>query len=122
SRAEHEGKEQVNLQHSLINEQRKALVQVDADLLTAQQLVGRWEELVKLSAEVSEAISHEQPVEDQLQEKLATAQSVLALAEAEVLAATTRHESVTSAADAIRGAVASRAARLPPDPLDYPQL
>lgn len=120
SRAEHEGNEQVNLQHSLINEQRKALLQVDADLLTAQQLVGRWEELLKLSAEVSEAISDEQSVEDQLQEKLATAQSALALAEAEVLAATTRHESLTSAADAIRGAVATIAAHLPPDRNDCP--
>lgn len=120
SRTEHEGNEQVNLQHSLINDQRKALLQVDADLLMAQQLAERWEELLKLSAEVSEAISNEQSVEDQLQEKLATAQSALAVAEAEVFAATTRHESLTSAANAIRGAVATIAAHLPPDRIDCP--
>ncbi|MEC4169640.1 AAA family ATPase [Pseudomonas sp. MS-1(2024)] len=60
SRNEQEGNEQINLQHSLINEQRKALLQVDAELITAQQLVGRWEELLKLNAEVSETISDEE--------------------------------------------------------------
>ena len=95
-------------------------MQVDADLLTAQQLVGRWEELLRRSAEISEALSDEQSLEEQLQEKLATAQSALAIADAEVLAAATRHESLTSAADAIRGAVATIAAHLPPDRIDCP--
>lgn len=115
-----EGNEQTNLQPSFIKEQRKALLQVDADLLTAQQLVGRREELLNLGAEVSDAISDEHSKEDQLQEKLTTAQSALTLAEAEVLAATTRHESLISAADAIRGAVATIAAHLHPDRNDCP--
>jgi DNA repair exonuclease SbcCD ATPase subunit len=120
SRTEHEGNEQVYLQHSLINEQRKALLQVDADLLTAQQLVGRWEELLKLNAEVSEVINDKEEEEGQLQKKLETVQSALSVADAEVSAATTRHESLTSAADAIRGAVATIAAHLPPDRIDCP--
>ncbi|MBA6098530.1 AAA family ATPase [Pseudomonas juntendi] len=120
SRTEHEGNQQLNLQHTLINDQRKALLQTDADLVIAQQFVGHWEELLKFNVDISAAISDGEEEEEQLQAKLATALSAQTVSDAEVLAATHRYESLTSAADAIRSAVATIAAHLPPDRIDCP--
>lgn len=120
SRTETEGNEQVNLQHSLINEQRKTLLQVDADLLTASELIARWEELIQLNVDISVSLGDQEEEEGQLKKKLATAQAAQVVADAEVEAAMDRHRSLTSAADAIRSAVATIATHLPPDRIDCP--
>lgn len=119
-RTEHEGNEQLGVQHELINRQRKALLQIDADLLTAHQLVERWEQTLQYVADVTGSISGEEAQEDVLQEQLRTAVSSRVAAEAEELAAKSYLENLTSAADSIRQAVASIAAHLPSDRGDCP--
>ena len=119
-RSEHEGNEQLGVQHDLINRQRKALLQIDADLLIAHQLLERWEQTLQYVADVTGSISGEEAKEDVLQEQLRTAVSSRVSAEAEELAAKSHHETLTSAADSIRQAVASIAAHLPSDRGDCP--
>lgn len=119
-RTEHEGNEQLGVQHDLINRQRMALLQIDADLLTAHQLLERWEQTLQHVAEVTSSISGEKAQEDVLQEQLRTAVSSRVTAEAVELAAKRHHETLTSAADSIRQAVASIAAHLPSDRGDCP--
>ncbi|MFJ2336089.1 AAA family ATPase [Pseudomonas protegens] len=119
-RSEHEGNEQLGVQHDLINRQRKALLQIDADLRTAHQLLERWEQALQHVADVTGSISGEEAQEDVLQEQLRTAVSSRVSAEAEELAAKSHHETLTSAADSIRQAVASIAAHLPSDRGDCP--
>lgn len=119
-RSEHEGNEQLGVQHDLINRQRKVLLQIDADLLTAHQLLERWEQTLQHVVDVTGSISGEEAQEDVLQEQLRTAVSSRIAAEAEELAAKSHHETLTSAADSIRQAVASIAAHLPSDRGDCP--
>lgn len=119
-RREHEGNEQLSVQHDLINRQRKALLQIDADLLTAHQLLERWEQTLQHVADVTGSISGEEAQEDVLQEQLRTAVSSRVVVEAEELATKSHHETLTSAADSIRQAVASIAAHLPSDRGDCP--
>ncbi|WP_339470251.1 AAA family ATPase [Pseudomonas capeferrum] len=119
-RTEHEGNQQLGVQHDLINRQRAALLQIDADLLTARELVQRWEKAIQHVAEVAGAISGEVIKEDLLQEQLRTAVEWRIAAETEELAARSQHEALTSAADSIRQAVASIAAHLPADRGDCP--
>ncbi|MDP3817338.1 AAA family ATPase [Pseudomonas sp.] len=119
-RSEHEGNEQLGVQHDLINRQRKALLQIDADLLTAHQLLERWEQTLQHVADVTGSISGEEAQEDVLQEQLRTAVSSRVSAEAEELAAKSHYDTLTSAADSIRQAVASIAAHLPSDRGDCP--
>lgn len=119
-RGEHEGNEQLVIQHDLINRQRKAMLQVDTDLLNAHQLLDRWEQKLQQVADVAGAITGEKAHEDVLQKTLQTAGLSRITAEAEALAAKTHHETLTSAADSIRQAVASIAAHLPSDRGDCP--
>lgn len=119
-RSEHEGNEQLSVQHDLINRQRKALLQIDTDLLTAHQLLERWEQTLQHVADVMGSISGEDAQEDVLQEQLRTAVSSRVSAEAEELAAKSHYDTLTSAADSIRQAVASIAAHLPSDRGDCP--
>lgn len=119
-RSEHEGNVQLSVQHDLINRQRKALLQIDADLLNAHQLLERWEQTLQQVADVTGTITSEKAHEDVLQKKLQTTSSSRKAAEAEELAAKTHHETLTSAADSIRQAVASIAAHLPSDRGDCP--
>lgn len=119
-RSEHEGNVQLGVQHDLINRQRKALLQIDADLLNAHQLLERWEQTLQQVADVTGTITGEKAHEDVLQKKLQTTSSSRKAAEAEELAAKTHHETLTSAADSIRQAVASIAAHLPSDRGDCP--
>lgn len=119
-RSEHEGNEQLGVQHDLINRQRKALLQIDADTLTAHQLLERWEQTLQRVADVTGSISGEEAQEDALQERLRTAILSRVSAEAEELAAKSHHETLTSAVDSIRQAVASIAAHLPSDRGDCP--
>ncbi|HCK0565118.1 TPA: AAA family ATPase [Pseudomonas aeruginosa] len=119
-RNEHEGNEQLGVQHDLINKQRKALLQIDADLLAAHQLLERWDQTLQHVADVTGSISEEAAQEGVLQERLRTAISSKESAEAEELAAKSHHETLTSAADSIRQAVASIAAHLPSDRGDCP--
>lgn len=119
-RSEHEGNEQLDVQHDLINIQRKALLQIDTDLLTAHQLLERWEQALQRVADVTGSISSETAQEDVLQEQLRTAVSSRVFAEAEELAAKSHYDTLTSAADSIRQAVASIAAHLPNDRGDCP--
>ncbi|CAN7225542.1 MULTISPECIES: AAA family ATPase [Pseudomonas] len=120
ARRVHEGHEQLGVQHDLINGQRKTLLQIDADLLTAQELLGRWELTLQHVAEVTGTISGEEAHEERLSEQLSVALSARATAEEEDQAAKSHHESLTSAADSIRQAVAAIAAHLPPDRGDCP--
>lgn len=119
-RSKHERNEQLGVQHDLINRQRKALLQIDADLLTAHQLLERWEQTLQHVADVTGSISGEEAQEDVLQERLRTAISSRVSAEAEELAAKSHHETLISTADSIRQAVASIAAHLPSDRGDCP--
>ncbi|MBX8488697.1 AAA family ATPase [Pseudomonas cichorii] len=119
-RTEHESNQQLGVQHDLINRQRAALQQIDADLLAARELVVRWEEAIEHVAQVAGAISDQEVKEDRLQEQLRTAVSSRTAAETEELAARSQHETLTSAADSIRQAVASIAAHLPADRGDCP--
>lgn len=119
-RSEHEANEQLGVQHDLINSQRKALQQIDADLLTAHKLLERWEHTLQLIANVADSISEKAAKEVALQEQLQTAISSRVSAEAEELAAKSHHETLTSAADSIRQAVVSIAAHLPSDRGDCP--
>ena len=119
-RTEHEGNQQLGVQHDLINRQRAALLQIDADLLAARELVVRWEHAIEHVAQVADAISDQEVKEDRLQEQLRTAVSSRTAAETEELAARSQHETLTSAADSIRQAVASIAAHLPADRGDCP--
>ncbi|WP_345845237.1 AAA family ATPase [Shewanella algae] len=119
-RSEHERNEQLGIQHELIEKQRKALLQKDAELLTAHKLLERWEQTLQHVADVQGSISSEEAQENVLQERLRTAVSLRVSAEAEELAAKSHHETLTSAADSIRQAVASIAAHLPIDRGDCP--
>lgn len=119
-RSEHEYNEQLGVQHDLINRQRKALLQIDADLLTANQILERWERTLQHVADVMDSISGEDAQEHVLQEQLRTAVSSKVSAEAEELAAKSHYDTLTSAADSIRQAVASIAAHLPTDRGDCP--
>ncbi|QXW42684.1 AAA family ATPase [Pseudomonas amygdali] len=119
-RTQYEGNQQLSLQHELINRQRDALQQTDADLLTARELLQRWEKAIEEVAAVAGTISDEVVEEELLQEQLRTATLARIVAEAEELAARSQHEALTSAADSIRQAVASIAAHLPADRGDCP--
>lgn len=119
-RRDHEDNEQLGVQHELINEQRKKLLQIDADLLTAHQLLELWEKTIQEVAEVTSSISVEEAQEEVLQEQLRAALFSRATAETEQQAAKSHHETLTSAADSIRQAVASIAAHLPSDRGDCP--
>lgn len=119
-RSKHEANEQLAIQHDLINRQRRALLKIDDDLLTANQLLERWEQTLRLVTDVTGFISVEKAREDTLQERLRTVTSSRVTAEAEELAAKSRHETLTSAADSIRQAVASIATHLPSDRGDCP--
>jgi exonuclease SbcC len=119
-RTEHESNQQLGVQHDLINRQRAALLQIDADLLAARELVVRWEQAIEHVAQVAGDISDQEVNEDRLQEQLRTAVSSRTAAETEELAARSQHETLTSAADSIRQAVASIAAHLPADRGDCP--
>lgn len=119
-RSEHEGNERLGVQHDLINRQRKALLQVDADLLSAHQLLERWEQRLQHVTDVTASISAEEAQEDVLQGRLQTAISSRVTADAEELAAKSHHQTLISAADSIRQAVASIATHLPSDRGDCP--
>lgn len=119
-RREHEGNEKLGIQHDLIEKQRKALLQKDAELLTAHKLLERWEQALQHVENVKGSIREEETQELVLQEHLRTAISSRTAAEAEELAAKSHHEALTSAADSIRQAVASIAAHLPRDRGDCP--
>tara|TARA_R110002049_G_scaffold35037_4_gene113427 strand:+ start:3604 stop:6594 length:2991 start_codon:yes stop_codon:yes gene_type:complete len=119
-RRDHEDNEQLGVQYELINEQRKKLLQIDADLLTAHQLLELWEKTIQEVAEVTSSISVEEAQEEVLQEQLRAALFSRATAETEQQAAKSHHETLTSAADSIRQAVASIAAHLPSDRGDCP--
>ncbi|WP_370682986.1 AAA family ATPase [Pseudomonas syringae pv. atrofaciens] len=119
-RTAHEGNQQLGVQHDLMNRQRAALLQADADLLAARELVLRWEQAIENVAGVAGAISDEVVKEDLLQGQLRTAVLSRTAAETDELAARRQHEALTSAADSIRQAVASIAAHLPADRGDCP--
>lgn len=119
-RSEHEGNEQLSVQHDLINRQRKALLQIDTDLLTAHQLLERWARTLQHVADVTGSISDEEAHADVFQEQLLAAVSSKVSAEVEELAAKSHYDTLTSAADSIRQAVASIAAHLPSDRGDCP--
>ncbi|WP_447870445.1 AAA family ATPase [Serratia fonticola] len=120
SRSIHECNQQLSVQHDLINRQRKALQQIDAELLTAHQLMKRWEETLQHVADITGSIFGEEVQEGVLQERLRTAISSRVSAEAEALTAKSHHQTLASATDSIRQAVASIAAHLPSDRGDCP--
>ncbi|WP_278937892.1 AAA family ATPase [Pseudomonas helleri] len=119
-RSEHEGNEQLGVQHDFINKQRKALLQIDADLLTAHQLLESWEHTLQQVVEVTSSISGEEAQEHVLQEQLRIAVSAKVTAQGEELASKSHHETLTSTADSIRQAVASIAAHMSSDRGDCP--
>ncbi|SAI23930.1 chromosome segregation protein smc [Bordetella ansorpii] len=119
-RSKHEGNKQLIAQHELIDTQRKALLSIDADLLSAHQLVERWEQILQQVTANANSVKEEKTKENSLQERLQNAISSRVSAEAQELAAKSQHESLTSTDDLIRQAVASIAAHLPSDRGDCP--
>ncbi|MBK4260752.1 hypothetical protein JJP58_20960, partial [Enterobacter hormaechei] len=114
-RSEIENNEQLNAQHSLINNQRKALLQVDADLILANQQVENWELTLKRFAAITVSINEEKVTEQHLQKQYQNLILSRNVAETEEVTAKSQHESLASAADSIRQAVASIAVHLPID-------
>ncbi|WP_289996210.1 AAA family ATPase [Photorhabdus laumondii] len=116
----HEGNEQLRMEHELISKQRKALQLVDSELLTSHQLIKRWEEILQHIATITESISNEEIQEHVLRERLHSANSLKASAEADELSMKQLHETLTSTSDSIRQSLASIAAHLPDDRGDCP--
>ncbi|RAW92056.1 AAA family ATPase [Photorhabdus laumondii] len=116
----HEGNEQLRMEHELISKQRKALQLVDSELLTSHQLIKRWEEILQYIATITESISNEEIQEHVLRERLHSANSLKASAEADELSMKQLHETLTSTSDSIRQSLASIAAHLPDDRGDCP--
>ncbi|MFM1272658.1 AAA family ATPase [Yersinia enterocolitica] len=116
----HEGNEQLRIEHELISKQRKVLQFVDSELLTAHQLIKRWQDILQHIATITDSISNEEIQERVLQECLHTANSLKASAETNELSVKQLHEALTSTADSIRQSVASIAAHLPEDRGDCP--
>ena len=116
----HEGNEQLRIEHELINKQRKSLQLVDSEVLTAHQLIKRWEDILQHIATITDLVSNEEIQERVLQEHLHTANSLKVSAETDELSAKQFHEMLTSTADSIRQSVATIAAHLPEDRGDCP--
>ncbi|HDL6958793.1 TPA: AAA family ATPase [Yersinia enterocolitica] len=116
----HEGNEQLRIEYELISKQRKALQLVDSELLTAHQLIKRWEDILQHIATITDSVSNEEIQERVLQDSLHTANSLKASAEKDELSVKQLHETLTSTADSIRQSVASIAAHLPEDRGDCP--
>lgn len=119
-RSLHEGNEKLRVEHGLINNQRKALLAEEADLLAAHQLINRWEETLKLIATNAAVLKEQESLEGVLQVHLGNAFLSKASAEKEVLDAKQLHDTLTSTADSIRQSVASIAAHLPDNRGDCP--
>lgn len=119
-RREHERNEQIKFQHDLIDRERNSLLQIDADLLDAHQLLERWEQKLQDIEAIKGKINEEETREHVVQEKLRAAVSSRDSAEVEEHTARGHHENLASAADSIRQAVASIAAHLPSDRGDCP--
>lgn len=116
----HEGNEQLRIEHELINKQRKSLQLVDSEVLSAHQLIKRWEDILQHIATINDLVSNEEIQERVLQERLHTANTLKASAETDELSVKQFHETLTSTADTIRQSVASIAAHLPEDRGDCP--
>ena len=116
----HEGNEQLRIEHELINKQRKSLQLVDSEVLTAHQLIKRWEDILQHIATITDLVSNEEIQERVLQERLHNANTLKALAETDELSVKQFHEMITSTADSIRQSVATIAAHLPEDRGDCP--
>ncbi|MFS2221995.1 AAA family ATPase [Pantoea sp. B65] len=116
----HEGSEQLRIEHELINKQRKSLQLVDSELLSAHQLIKRWEDILQHIATITDLVSNEEIQERVLQERLHSANSLKASAETDELSVKQFHEMLTSTADSIRQSVATIAAHLPEDRGDCP--
>ncbi|WP_219703970.1 AAA family ATPase [Marinomonas lutimaris] len=119
-RVEHEANEQLGIQHDLINKQRKSLVQISVDLITANQLMESWKQSLQRADDIKSLIKDEEKKEKVFQERLSVAISSKVSAETEELDAKSHYEFLNSAADSIRQAVASIAAHLPNNQGDCP--
>lgn len=119
-RSLHEENEKLQIGHSLINNQRKALLAEEANLLAARQLIKRWEETLKLIATNAAALQEQESMKGVLQVRLDNAFLLKTSAEKEVLDAKQLHDTLTSTADSIRQSVASIAAHLPDNRGDCP--
>ncbi|WP_312176763.1 AAA family ATPase [Pseudescherichia sp.] len=116
----HEGNEQLRIEHELINKQRKSLQLVDSEVLSAHQLIKRWEDILQHIATINDLVSNEEIQERVLQERLHTANTLKASAETDELSVKQFHEMLTSTADSIRQSVATIAAHLPENRGDCP--
>ncbi len=116
----YEAHEKLRIEHDLINQHRKALLNVDTEIQTARQLIKRWEENLQQIASITDSITHEESQETILRARLDSATSTRANAETEVQTFKQVHESLNSTADIIRQSVATIAAHLPEDRGDCP--
>lgn len=116
----HEGNEQLSAKHELINKQRKALQQVDDELLNARQLIGRWEEKLNHIDSTDATVKEKESQEILLNKQLTNATVLKVNAESNLLTVMQLHKALTSTADSIRQSVASIAVHLPEDRGDCP--
>ncbi|MFE0587799.1 hypothetical protein [Pantoea vagans] len=116
----YEANEKLTIEHDLINQHRKALLLVDTEIQTAQQLIKRWEENLQRVASITTSITYQESQETILQTRLDSAFAIRTNAEAEVQTLKQVHESLNSTADIIRQSVATIAAHLPADRGDCP--
>lgn len=116
----HEGNEKLLIEHNLINNQLKALLSEEADLLAIRQLVSRWEESLQLIETNAATLKEQETLEGVLQVRLSNALMLKASAEKELLDDKQLHEALASTADSIRQSVASIATHLPDDRGDCP--
>lgn len=119
-RAEDERNEQLRSQHKLIFNQHQTLLQIDKDLIAASQLLELWEQALLNLKSTEASIRDEEVQQDALYDQLSKAISSETLAADEALTARRHYETLNSAADSIRQAVASIAAHLPDDRGDCP--
>lgn len=118
--SEHERNEELRAQHNLINIQRKALLELNAELQTAEKLVELWEQKIHHQTELTVSINDKKLQEGILLEQRRVALSSHATIEAEEQISKSSYRALASTADSIRQAVSSIAAHLPNDRGDCP--
>ncbi|MCW4649625.1 AAA family ATPase [Pseudomonas aeruginosa] len=119
-RDQHESQQQLRRQHELINTQLQSLAQSEAKWQTGQQLVAQWQETLQRIDETVTEMRLAQEHLESLGNQLNDAMSTRTACEFSEIQARNHYHALSSTADAMRQAVASIAAHLPPDRGDCP--
>ncbi|MFL1551184.1 AAA family ATPase [Pseudomonas sp. D47] len=116
----HQNNEQLRNQHELLDKQLQSLAQTESDLQRGLQIVELWAQALKRAEVVATEIGLAQERLEVMGKQLVDAVSSRSICETEETQARSNHQTLSSAADTIRQAVASIAAHLPPDRGDCP--